>query len=95
MCYGAECWALRKEKVTKMRMVEMRMVSMMCGKTLRDKCKSQDLRARVGVEDIEQFLRGHRLRWAGHLERAEEGVLKLLRDIKVEGTRKKGRPRLM
>ena len=24
MCYGAECWALRKEEVTRLRMAEMR-----------------------------------------------------------------------
>ena len=67
---------------------------MMCGKTLKDKCQSQELRARVGVDDIEGFLRSHRLRWAGHVERAGEGVLKQVREMKVEGTRKKGRPRL-
>ena len=94
MCYGAECWVLRKEEVTRLRMAEMRMVRMMCGKTLKDKCQSQELRARVGVDDIEGFLRSHRLRWAGHVERAGEGVLKQVREMKVEGTRKKGRPRL-
>ena len=94
MCYGAECWALRKEEVTRLRMAEMRMVRMMCGKTLKDKCQLQELRARVGVDDIEGFLRSHRLRWAGHVERAGKGVLKQVREIKVEGTRKKGRPRL-
>ena len=30
-----------------------------------------------------------------HVERASEGVLKQLREMKVEGTRKKGRPKLM
>ena len=34
------------------------------------------------------------MRWAGHVERAGEGVLKQVREMKVEGTRKKGRPRL-
>ena len=52
------------------------------------------MRARVGVDDIEGFLRSHRLRWTGHVERAGEGVLKQVREMKVEGTRKKGRPRL-
>ena len=94
MCYGAECWALRKEEVTRLRMAEMRMVRMMCGKTLKDKCQLQELRARVGVDDIEGFLRSHRLWWAGHVERAGEGVLKQVREMKVEGTRKKGRLRL-
>ena len=94
MCYGAECWALRKEEVTRLRMAEMRMVRMVCGKTLKDKCQSQELRARVGVDDIEGFLRSHRLRWAGHVERAGEGVLKQVGEMKVKGTRKKGRPRL-
>ena len=36
MCYGAECWALRKE-VTRLRVVEMQMIRMMYGKTLKDK----------------------------------------------------------
>ncbi len=67
---------------------------MMCGKTLKDKCKSQELNARVGVNDIEGFLKGHRLRWAGHVERAGEGAVKQVREMKVVGTRKKGRPRL-
>ena len=93
MCYGAECWALRKE-VTRLRMAEMWMVRMMCGKTLKDIWKLQELRARVGVDDIEGFLRGHRLRWAGHVERAGEGVLKRVREMKVEGMRKKGRLKL-
>ena len=56
--------------------------------------QSHELRVRVGVDDIEGFLRSHRLWWAGHVERAGEGVLKQVREMKVEGTRKKGRPRL-
>ena len=92
--YGAEYWALRNEEVTRLRMVEMQMIRMMCSKTLKDKWKSQELRARVRVDDIKGFLRSHRLRWAGHVERAGEGMLKQLREMKVEGTRKKGRPKL-
>ena len=80
--------------MTRLRMVEMWMVRMMYGKTLKDNWKSQELRARVGVDDIEGFLRGHRLWWAGHVERAGEGVLKQVREMKVEGTRKKGRLKL-
>ena len=81
--------------VTRLRMAELRMVRMMCGKTLKDKCKTQELRARVGVDDIEGFLRVHRLQWAGHVERAGEGALRQVREMKVEGTRKRGRLRLM
>ena len=49
----------RREKVTRNR--EERMIRMMCGKTLMDKYRSEELRKQVGVKDIEEYLREHRL----------------------------------
>jgi len=50
----------------------MRMIRMMCGKTLRDGIPNGLLRDRTGVEDIENHLGETRLRWLGHLERMDE-----------------------
>ena len=36
MCYGAKCWAMKKVDTRQMQTTEMRMVQMMCGKTLLD-----------------------------------------------------------
>ena len=37
LCYGAECWALRKENVRKLQTTEMRMLRMIRGKKLKSK----------------------------------------------------------
>ena len=61
LCYGAECWALRKEDERKLQTIEMRMLSMMCGNRLRDNNSNEIIREITGVEKIEDFLREQRL----------------------------------
>ena len=46
---------------------EMRMIRIMCGKSLKDKFTNSVLREWTDVEDIDEHLRGHRLRWWGIL----------------------------
>ena len=41
MLYGTECWAVKKQYVNKMNVVEMRMLRWMCGKTKRDKVRNE------------------------------------------------------
>ena len=49
-------------------MTEMRMIWMICDKMLLDKITNNVLRKWTSVEDINEHLRRHRLRWLGHLE---------------------------
>ena len=44
MCYGSECWAMRKMDVRRMQATEMRMIRIMCGKSLKDKVTNNVLR---------------------------------------------------
>ena len=76
----------RKLKTTKMKMLRM-----MCGKTLKDKMNNEKIREMTGVVRLEEFLREKRLRWLGHVERRaeERGPVKALL-LEVDGT-KKGR----
>ena len=74
LVYGAECWALKAEDMRKLESTKRRMLIMMCGVTLMDRVRSEDIRERVGVECIESWVRRQRLRWFGHVERREEGV---------------------
>ena len=93
MSYGAECWAMKVDDMRKMETTEMRMLRMMCGKTLRDRVRSERIREMTGVEKIEEFLRSQRLRWFGHLERmSEERAPVKAMKFTVDG-RKKGRPK--
>ena len=91
LTYGAECWALKVDDESRLKTAEMRMLQMICGKTLKDKIDNEKIREMTGVERFEKFLRKQRLRWLGHVERMDEerGPVKALH-LEVDGT-KKGR----
>ena len=93
MGYGAECWAMKVDDVRKMETTQSRMLRMMCGKTLKDRVRSVNIRAMTGVEKIEEFLRSQRLRWLGHVERMsdEKAPVKAMK-MTVDGV-KRGRPK--
>ena len=50
----------------------MRMSRRIKGVTLRNKVKSVDIRKELGVNSIQEKVRGMRLRWYGHMQRMEE-----------------------
>ena len=93
LTYGAECWVLKTEDERRLKTTEMRMLRMICGKTLKDKMNNDKIQEMTGVVRLEEFLREKRLRWLGHVERMDEKkgpVTALI--LEVEGT-KKGRPK--
>ena len=47
--YGAECWSVKKQDKRKLRTIEMRMVRMICGITLRDGLSNERIRDMTGV----------------------------------------------
>ena len=83
----------KKEDVNRLQKTEMRMIRMMCGKTLGDRCRNEDLRKEVNVKDIEDFLREHRLRWFGHVERRDTRNMTRRVSELVDGERSRGRPK--
>ena len=70
-----------------------------CGASLNDRqgggrITGEELRGRLGLEDIEVVMRRGRLRWFGHVERMEEdNWVKQVRGINVEGAVARGRPK--
>ena len=94
MCYGVECWAMKKIDIRRMQATEMRMICIMCSKSRKDKVANSVLREWTNVEDIEEHLRGHRLRWLGHIERMNaESLTSSVRKVTVEGNMRRGRPK--
>ena len=68
------------------------LLKMICGVMLRDMVESTMIASRVGVDDLEEHLRQKRLRWFGHTARRdEEGEIKKVFELKMEGRRKRGR----
>ena len=47
---------------------EMGMIQIMCDKSLKDKFSNSVVREWTNVEDIDEHIRGHHLRWLGHIE---------------------------
>ena len=70
--YGAKCWALKVEDEKKLKTTEMKMLQMICEKTLKDKIKNEKILEKMGVKRLEEFLREQRLRCLGHVERMDE-----------------------
>ena len=73
---------------------ERMMIRWMCGVTLKDRCKSEELRKRLDIEDVADVVRKSRLRWFSHVERKEGGDwVSACRKMDVPGNAGKGRPR--
>ena len=70
------------------------MVRWMCGVTLKNRTRSDELLERLGVESITDVIRRGRLRWFGHLERKEEkDWVSACRNLEVGDKRGRGRGR--
>ena len=69
--YGAECWALRVEDKWKLKIAEMRMLRIICEKTLKDKINNEKIREMTGVDSLEEFLKDQKMHWLGHVERMD------------------------
>ena len=72
LVYGSETWAIKAEDLASLRRAERMMVRRMCGVSLKDRKRSDELLNSLGIECIENKIQRGRLRWFGHVERKEE-----------------------
>ena len=54
---------MRSENENRIETIEMRRLRMMCGKTLKDKTRNENIKKIVQVENIREYLRSQRLIW--------------------------------
>ena len=94
LMYGAEAWALKKAQEKKLEVAEMRMLRWMCGVTRLDKIRNERIRGIMKVGEITKKVQERKLKWYGHVMRREEHhVGRRAMEMKVQGRRKKGRPK--
>ena len=94
LVYGAEIWALKKAQENKLEVAEIRMLRCMCGVTKLDKIRNERIRGTTKVGKITNKVQEMRLKWCGHVMRREEhyvGGRAMV--MKVQGRRKRGRPK--
>ena len=66
------------------------MVTWMCGVKVKDRLPGQELRERLGVDDIALILQQNRLRWYGHvLRKDDDDWVKKCMEYEVEGSKTK------
>ena len=92
--YGAEIWALKKAQEKKLEVAEMRMLRCMCRVTKLDNIRNERIRGTTKVGEITKKVQERRLKWYGHvMTRVEHYVGGRAMVMKVQGRRKRGRPK--
>ena len=96
LVYGSETWGMKAEDLAKLMRTERMMVRRMCGVSLKDRKRSDELLSRLGIEGVEKKIQRGRLRWFGHVERKnEEDWVKKCTKLDVDGMVGRGAPRKM
>ncbi|EYC43524.1 hypothetical protein Y032_0491g2404 [Ancylostoma ceylanicum] len=74
--------------------MEMKMLRWTAGVTRADRIRNEKIRERFGIALIADKIRETRLRWYGHVLRAnEDTICKVGLDLEVPGKQPKGRPK--
>ena len=86
--------AAKKAQEKKLEVAEMRMLRWMCGVTKLDKIRNERIRGTTKVGEITKKVQERRLKWYGHVMRREEHYVgRRAMVMKVQGRRKRGRPK--
>ena len=94
LIYGTETWVMKADDLRSLERTERMMVRWMCGVSLKDRKRSEDLCNLLGINCVADVVRRGRLRWFGHLERKSvDDWVSACRGLVVEGTRGRGRSR--
>ncbi|VDP04025.1 unnamed protein product [Heligmosomoides polygyrus] len=92
--YAAECWPVKKKIESRLSVMETRMLRWTAGVTRLDRVRNDTIRQRFGIVPIADKLREARLRWYGHVLRAnDDTVCKIGLNLEVPGKRPRGRPK--
>ena len=92
MLHGSETWGPKVEELQRLRRNDRAMIRWICRVGLREGVSSDDLLRRLGIHDITAVLRSRRLRWAGHVMRAQSSI-KTTSELSLPDRRGPGRPR--
>ena len=98
---GAQCsmparlGPLTKPNLQRLQLNDRAMIRQICNVRPQDTVttRSNELLVRLGIEDLDVILKERRLRWYGHVERAN-GAIKTAFDIQVGGKPGPGRPKM-
>ena len=94
MLYDSEAWLVNIEDTCKLQQTEMQMVRWMCSINLSGQRPSEEIRDRLGIQDISVVMQQMHLRWFGHIERMENELWIIkCRTLVIDLAAEMGRPR--
>jgi hypothetical protein len=94
MLYGHEIWPLTQTLEDRLSTTEMRMLRYIFNISLKEHRRNEEIRGEAGVVPINVLMRKRRLQWYGHVCRREgKEDIKRVSNIRVEGKRRRGRPK--
>ena len=94
LCYQCQTWTLTTANKRKIITTEMKCLRRAAGVTRKDKIRNEEIRRRLGIKPIIQFIKEQQIKWFGHLTRMpwyhlpQRATLKRYNNYKA-----KGRPR--
>ena len=95
MLHASETWPVTKPNLQRLQQNDRAMIRQICNVRPQNvvATRSNELLARLGIEDLDLNLKERRLCWYGHVERSN-GAVKTAFHIQVEGKRGPGRPKM-
>jgi hypothetical protein len=85
---STKCWAIMKQYVHKIGVVEMRLLRKKSGNTRKDR-RNEEICLKIGMASIDDNMRESCLRWFGHVQRGTIDALVKKSDlIQVKGPKK-------
>ncbi|KAJ4441353.1 hypothetical protein ANN_11208 [Periplaneta americana] len=94
--YSTESLPLLDKHRSKLTAVEMKYLRRTVGKTRRDRIRNDRIRAEVKLRKaLTEVINERQLKWFGHVYRmGEERKVKQVMEMRVEGRKRRGRPRI-
>lgn len=95
LLYGAETWAMMDKHKSRVTASEMKYLRKVVGKTKRDRVRNINIRNELQQAPVVEQIERKQLNWFGHLVRmGDERKVKEVFESRVEGKRRRGRPRI-
>ena len=95
LLYGCETWPMSVKDEKRTATTEMRMVRWAMGVSLLEHRRNEEILEEAKVEAIATVMRRRRLEWFGHVKRrGETENIRAVAEMKMEGKRPRGRPKL-
>ena len=94
LMYGNEIWPITQQQESKINATEMRMMRHIHNICYEDHISNEEIRERAKLEAISVSMRRRRLQWFGQVRRRDrEEDIRMVAEMRVQGKRKRGRPK--